>query len=137
MEMLFYAHSGLRYLVLLAALVAIVYYGYAVAKNKPAASVKHLPAALFAGALDLQILLGLLLLATGLFYSALIGHLFTMLLAAVVAHVAFAMAKRTPDGRRGAQLRLAGTAIALVLIVLGIQSIGRAVFGSGSPTLMQ
>lgn len=137
MQMLFMAHSGVRYLVLLAALVAIGYYGFALVSKKPAVSVGRMPAAVFAGLLDLQILLGILLMATGLFYPALMGHLFMMIIAAVVAHVSFAIAKKSSDADRSVKLRLIGVAGALVLIVLGIGSIGRSVFGSGAPTLVE
>lgn len=136
MSFLFHAHSGLRYLVLLSALAAAGYFVYALATGRTAERPARVVTAVFVGFLDLQILLGLLLMVTGIYYPALMRHLMMMLLAAAVAHGASVAARRAPEVRRGLQIRLAGVVIALVLIVGGILSIGRSVFGSGSPSVL-
>ncbi|MEX2583233.1 MAG: hypothetical protein WD766_08155 [Gemmatimonadota bacterium] len=136
MQMLFMAHSGLRYLVLLVGIAALIYFGYAVATKKGDERTGRVLGSAFAGLVDLQIVLGLLMVAFGLFYSALIGHLFMMIAAAVVAHVAMVFARTSPNPSRGNAVRLLGVAMALVLIIGGIMAIGRSVFGSGAPTLM-
>lgn len=135
MEMLFYAHSGLRYLVLLSGIVALVYFGYAAATKRPNEKIGRILGSSFAGLLSLQMLLGILIVAFGLFYPALMGHIFMMLIAVAVAHIAMKMG-RTNEAR-GNAIRFAGVLVSLLLVVAGIMSIGREVFGSGSPTLIQ
>lgn len=134
MQTIFMAHSGLRYLVLLVGVVAVVYFAYAVAKGgNPRTS--RVVASIFTGVLDLQILLGLILVALGLYYPALLGHLFMMLFAAVTAHVAMVMAKSSPDAARANRLRLAGVVLALLLIAGGVMAIGRGLLESGAPSI--
>lgn len=134
MNVLYHAHSGLRYLVLLLAVASIVVLGLALANGRPSKATRILPAA-FTGTLDLQVLLGIGLVISGIFYDALAGHLVMMILAVVAAHGSSVMAKRARDDRRAVVVRLAGVAIALVLIVGGIMAIGRGVFGSAAPTV--
>jgi hypothetical protein len=133
MRPLFFAHSGLRYLVLLAGVVALVYLAYAALGRKPDGKGGRVVMSAFVGLLDLQILLGILLVALGDFYPALVGHIITMVVAALVAHGSAVYAKRSGGGRAD-QIRLAGVVITLVLIAVGIHAIGRAVFGTGSPS---
>lgn len=132
--MLFFAHSGLRYLVLLAGFVALIYYLYAVLTKQERSARAF--GSIFVGLLDLQIVLGILLVAMGVFYSALIGHMFMMIAAAVVAHAALALSKGAPQAGRANAMRLVGVAVALILIIGGIMAIGRPIFGAGSPTLL-
>ena len=136
MEMLFYAHSGLRYLVLLAGIVALAYFGYAIGTRKGNEKTARIVGSIFVGALDLQVVLGLVMVILGAFYPALIGHMFMMIGAAVVAHVALAMARSSPVPERAYAIRLMGVIFALVLIVGGILAIGRQVFGSGVPSFV-
>ncbi|HEV7991702.1 MAG TPA: hypothetical protein VGP25_07760 [Gemmatimonadaceae bacterium] len=132
MNALFHAHSGLRYLVLLAAAGSLVALGYALSTGRASRAARVLPMA-FAGLLDLQILLGAGLVLGGLFPDAVVGHLVLMLLAAVVAHGSSIVARRSADERREVVIRLAGVALSLLLIVGGIMAIGRSVFGSAPP----
>ncbi len=133
--MVFMAHSGIRYLVLLAGIVALVYFVVAVVTRKGNPRVSRILGSVFTGVLDLQILLGLILVALGLYYPALLGHLFMMLFAAVCSHVAMAMAKSSPDQGKADRLRLIGVLVAIVLIIGGIMAIGRPIFGSGVPSI--
>ncbi len=136
-DILFHAHSGVRYLVLLAAIVAVILLAAGRASGKPFAGGPRIAASAFAGLLDLQVLLGIGLALTGIFYSALAGHILMMILAAAAAHVLLARAKKEADPRRAHATALIGIALALVLIVGGILSIGRGVFGtSGQPTVV-
>lgn len=130
--MLFHAHSGLRYLVLLAGILAVGYLGYAAATRRTAGRVGRILAAAFTGLLDLQVLLGLLLLASIPFYGALAGHIVIMIVAALVMHGASIGHKRRPPERQGPALLLVGVVVALALILLGILSIGRPILGSGA-----
>jgi heme A synthase len=136
MRMLFFAHSGLRYLVLLAGVIALLYFAYAVATKSGNERVSRILGASFAGLIDLQALLGIVMVVLGLFYSALIGHIFMMLGAAVVAHAAMVLARSSPEPARANSIRLMGVVVALLLIVGGIMAIGRSPLGAGAPTMV-
>lgn len=133
---LFYAHSGLRYVVLLLAAAAIAYHAYGLATRRPVDRAARGTAGAFAGALDLQILLGVALMASGIFYGALMGHLMMMVLAAVAAHGGILVAKKAVEPRRYYTATLAGMVVAIVLIVLGVSAIGRSLFQSGVPSVV-
>ena len=81
----------------------------------------------FAGLVDLQVLLGLILVFMMPFYSALMGHIMMMVPAAVAAHGASVMARRSGDDRRALMIRSAGVAATLLLIVFGILAIERSI----------
>ena len=68
---LFMAHSGVRYLVLLSAVVAIVYLITALRRSPDRTS--KIVMSIFTGMVDLQVLLGLLTLIVWPFYGALAG----------------------------------------------------------------
>ncbi len=128
--MLFYAHSGIRYLVLLSGLIALVWLAQAVAQGTPFDKTSRTVMSIFTGLLDLQILLGLLLLAVIPFYGMLAGHLVMMFAAAFVAHgVVIANRNRSPEAQSNGLL-LVGVIGTLALIVAGVMAIGRPIFGS-------
>ena len=134
-DALFHAHSGLRFLVLLAAVVALVVQAMGVFGRRPYDRPSRLSMAAFTGLLDLQVLLGIALVALGCFYGPLMGHLMMMLLAAAAAHGCSVFARKQADGRRAHTVALAGVVLALLLIVAGIGAIGRSpVTSSGRPT---
>jgi hypothetical protein len=135
MNMLYHAHSGFRYLVLLAGLVALIVFAYALITHRPVRAARGLTAT-FNGLLDLQILLGLGLFFGGISYTALVGHIVMMILAAVAAHGAGILAPRSRTERQELAMRLAGVIVALVFIVIGILAIGRSVLGSAPATVM-
>lgn len=120
---LLYAHSGLRYLVLLAGVIALAYSLFAVVTRRPYDRGVRGTAAAFSGLLQLQVLLGFVLLVSGRFYFQLIGHIFMMLCAAVAAQVPLSVMRRRPPEERRPLPHLIGTAIALLLIWGGIRTI--------------
>lgn len=135
LNVLFQAHSGLRYLVLLAAVAAIVVLAWGWAARQPFGKPARIASAAFGGLLDLQIVLGLLMVALGLFYPSLMGHMTMMLLAAVSAHGLSVLARKQADPRRAHSMALIGVVLALLFIYLGIGSIGRGVLESrATPT---
>ncbi|HVG43764.1 MAG TPA: hypothetical protein VM890_03510 [Longimicrobium sp.] len=134
-DALFHAHSGLRYLVLLAAVVALVVQAMGVFGRRPYERPSRISMAAFTGLLDLQVVLGIALVALGCFYGALMGHLMMMVLAAAAAHGCSVFARKQADGRRAHTVALVGVVLALLLIVGGIGAIGRSPVGSsGRPT---
>jgi hypothetical protein len=127
-DTVFTIHSWVRYLVLLAGLGAIVtaVIGWGTAGLPPRAE-RALSGA-FVGLLDVQVVIGVLLLLTGFpFYGALAGHLFMMLLAAAAAHGASVMARRREPARSGSPVRTIGFTLSLLLIAAGIMAIQRSI----------
>jgi hypothetical protein len=128
MQILYYAHSGLRYLVLLVGLVALAYFVWGLATRRAAGRGVRALGAAFGGLLDLQVLLGLVMLVLGRYYPQLIGHIVMMVLAAGAVHGTLAVNRRRPVP--GWVLPLVGVALGLVLIIGGIMAIQRTPFSS-------
>ena len=131
--MLFYAHSGVRYLVLLAGVLTLGYALYGAITRRPYDPVMLRLARVFAGSVHLQVLLGVALLLTGRFYSALIGHMVMMVFAAVVATVVPAIMRRRDPAARSWLPHVIGTLVTLALIWFGVMAIGRSPLGMGTP----
>jgi hypothetical protein len=129
--MLFQAHSGIRYLVLLVGVVGLVYFVAAMARGGRFDRTGRILTGLFTGILDVQLILGALLLAIFERYPALWGHVAMMVVAVAVAHVLSVVNKKRPEEERSNGLALAGILVPLLLIVGGILAIGRPLFGSG------
>jgi len=127
---IFHAHSGVRYLVLLAALVAVIVLAMGAFGRQPFGKASRISLAAFTGLLDLQITLGIIMVIFGCFYGALMGHMMMMILAAVAAHGLSVYARKQADPRRAHTIALVGVALALALIVGGIGAIGRSPVGS-------
>lgn len=125
MNFLFQAHSGLRYLVLLAGVVALAYFVSGLATKRPVDKGVRILGAAFTGLLDLQIVLGLIMVAMGRYYPQLIGHIVMMLLAAGVTHALLVVNRKRPSP--GYVLPLVAVAVALALLSGGIMAIGRGV----------
>ena len=126
MNALFQSHSGLRFIVLLVGVIAVIRYLVGLVGKQPADKSVRILGSAFVGFLDLQILLGLAMVAMGRWYPALIGHLVMMLAAAGVAHTLLAINRKRPQP--GFVLPLVGVGVALLLIVGGIMAIGRGPF---------
>lgn len=126
-NILFHAHSGLRYLVLLAGVLSLGYSLMAMLRSRPWDRPGRILLVSFVGLLDLQVLIGLVLVFARVFYPALWGHLVMMVLAAVVAHIAAAINKRRPPETRSHLVAVLGSAGALILIIGGISAIGRSI----------
>ena len=124
----FYAHSGLRYLVLLAGVLALAYFAFGFVTKRPFDKGGRILGASFAGLLHTQVLLGILVLVTRFYYPALIGHIVMMVLAAAAAQVTMSVNRRRPQP--GFVLPLVGVVLAIVFIIGGIMAIGRGVFTS-------
>lgn len=125
-----YAHSGIRYLVLLFGAATLLYAMYGVASGRPYDKPMRVLSVLFAGSLHLNVLLGFGLIFMGTFYPALIGHIFMMVTAAVVAQIVPSVMRRRPVEERSWLPHVVSTLVALALVVTGIMAIGRPVFGS-------
>ena len=127
--MLLHAHSGLRYLVLLMGIVVIAYAAYGLATQAEYGKRMRVLSAIFTGVIDLTVLLGIIMLFTGMFYPQLAGHISMMILAAVIAHVIHGVMKRRPPDAQTFTPHVVGTLIVLACIVAGIMAIGRPIVG--------
>jgi len=127
--MLFFTHSGLRYLVLLTGVLVLGYAAYGQATKREYDKTMRILAAVFTGAIDLTVLFGVAHLMSSVFYPQLSGHIASMVLAAVVAHVISAVMKRRPIAERTFMPHIIGTLIVLGLVATGIMAIGRPIVG--------
>jgi hypothetical protein len=126
MEILHTAHSWVRYLVLIAGVLAIATALMAMVRPVEGDRPSRIGLAAFAGVLDLQVVLGIILLIVWPYYPMLIGHIVMMVLAAVVAHAGSVMARRRVQrSQSAAGVRLATAVLAIIMVVGGIMAIQR------------
>jgi hypothetical protein len=123
MNFIFQAHSGLRYLVLLVGVAAVLYFLSGLATKRPVDKGVRILGSSFVGLLDLQVVFGILMVAMGRYYPQLIGHIAMMVLAAVETHVLMVVNRKRPNP--GYLLPLIAVAVALALIAGGVMAIGR------------
>ena len=130
MPMVFYTHSGVRYLVLVAAAAAVVYLLVGMLRGGQFDKLAKILTAAYVGLLDLQVVTGGVLYWLIPSYPKLLGHVVMALAAVTVAHVTNIMNKRRDEPSWG--IALAGVVISLILIVGGIWAIGREILGTSS-----
>ncbi len=127
--MLLQAHSGFRYLVLLAGVAVIAYSAYGMVTKRDYDERMRVFSAAFTSALDITALLGFANLFVGTFYSQLGGHIVIMILASVLAHVVHRVMKRRPPEEQSYTPHLVGTLIVLGLVAGGVAATGRPLVG--------
>ena len=125
MDALVSIHSVLRWVVLLAAVVslAVALAGW-LGSSAPERTTRQAMLA-YAVSLDIQVLIGIVIWVLGNYWQSNIRqfkfeHPLTMLVALIVAHVAAARARRAHGPVAAARVRAIGTAVSLVLILIGI-----------------
>ena len=123
----FAAHSGTRYLVLLAGVLTALYALAGLVRKGPVDRVGMGLLRAFGILIDIQLLLGILTLLSMPFYSALIGHLVLMVAAAAVVHLGLVRVKKLPNEQRGWGTLLATATVPLLLIIAGILAIQRPI----------
>ena len=123
------AHSGLRYLILLAGVLTVLYATYGVVSGRAYDRTIRILSSSLAGTLHLQILLGLALLLSGRFQPALMGHIFMMLFAAAAAQIPVSVMRRRPEETKSYLPHGIGALVALALIWGGVMAIGRPIVG--------
>jgi hypothetical protein len=128
MNAIYMAHSGLRYLVLLAGFVSFALLLVGQLQGKAFGPAHRISSSAYAGLLHLQVVLGLVMVGMGRFYPALIGHIAMMLIAAVGLQFALTLNKKraTPE----LKIPLIAIALSLALIAGGVMAIGRGLFQS-------
>jgi heme A synthase len=125
-EMLFMAHSGVRYLVLLTGIIALLLALMSLRRGVLSRA-GEVAGRVYVGVLDLQLLLGIATALTRPFFPQYIGHIVMMILAVALAHAVSVAVKKHPEGARPPGMLAAGVAGSLVIIVVGILAIGRPV----------
>ena len=123
------AHSGLRYLILLAGVLTLLYASYGVVTGRAYDKTIRILASSFVGTIHLQILLGLALLFSGMFQPALTGHIFMMGFAAAAAQIPVSVMRRRPEELKSYLPHGVGALAALGMIAVGILAIGRPIVG--------
>lgn len=123
--MLFHAHLGVRYLVLLVALITLVAALIALA-NRSALPAARTTFRIYTVVIDLQVLLGVILVFTRPFFPALSGHIVMMLAAAVWVHIVNARVRKRPEDVRALTLAITAAG-SIVLFIGGILAIGRPI----------
>lgn len=127
--MFFYAHSGIRYIVLLLGLAVLVYGIYGAATSRAYDKPMRRLASGFAGSMHLQILSGLALGLTGRFAPQVIGHVMMMLFAAAAAQIPVSVMRRRPPEERTYLPHVIWTLVAFGLVYWGMAAIGRPLVG--------
>ena len=125
MDTLVSIHGVLRWIVLLTAVISLVvalagWFGSAASERATRRAMLA-----YVGALDIQVLIGIIVWVLGNYWQSEIRqfkfeHPITMLLALIVAHVAAARARRAAGPIAAARGRTIGTAISLILVLVGI-----------------
>jgi hypothetical protein len=109
--------------------LTVLYATYGVASGRAYDKRIRILASSFVGTLHLQILLGVALLLSGLFSSALIGHIFMMVFAAASAQIPVSVMRRRPEENKSYLPHGVGALVALALIWGGVTAIGRSLVG--------
>lgn len=120
---LLYAHSGIRWLIVLAAFFALGLFGYGWLANKKNKKLAHILPAAYSGLLDAQVALGLIYMIV-LFAKEMglprfrLEHMTVLLFAAVVAHLPSRWRKKGSENfYRNTFFAILGS---LVLIYIGV-----------------
>ncbi len=129
MRGLYYAHSGIRYLVIAFGLFALLYAVLGLVRRRPYDRSMKALAAAFAGTTHLQILVGLALLLSGRFGPSMGMHFVLMVFAAAAAQIPSSVMRRRPPEERSYGPHVVLTLLALALIAFGIVVLGRSPLG--------
>jgi hypothetical protein len=129
MDFILGLHSLLRWLVVIAAVVAIARYVIDLVGKSPDVEMGRKLMMAYTILLDVNVLLGLILIvgrasAVGQILPIWIEHATTNIIAVIIAHIFAARSKKLAEPKRAAAWRLAGVLISIVLIVMGVARIG-------------
>tara|TARA_Y100000590_G_scaffold140051_1_gene160589 strand:- start:30237 stop:30629 length:393 start_codon:yes stop_codon:yes gene_type:complete len=124
-----HAHSGFRYLVLLAGLLTVLYSVYGLISGIAYDYKMRFLSSSFAGLLHLQILLGLVLIFSGRFQPAVAGHILMMVFAGAAGQIPVSVMRRRPNEEKTYLPHFIWALAALAIIFLGLKAIGRPLIG--------
>jgi hypothetical protein len=126
----FMAHSGWRYLILLGGIAMLGYALYGQLTGKPYDKRMRILGSAYAGLMHMQILLGVAMIFAGTFDPKAGLHIITMGFAAACAQIPVSVMRRRPEAERTFGPHAVFGALSIVLVVLGIVSLGRPIVGS-------
>ena len=119
MDIVLLLHSLVRYLVLLSAITGLIKALSASLTQSPPDSIDRILTIVFLGLLDLQTLLGILVILLGGLSGPL--HPLLMLIALALAHWLGTLVRRAPETtQRSLRLALYGAPLAIILLALAI-----------------
>jgi hypothetical protein len=122
-------HSLVRWLVVIAAVIAIIRYVIDLVGKSPDMEMGRKLMLVYTILLDVNVLLGIILLvgralALGQILPAWLEHATTNIVAVVVAHFFAARSRKIDDPKRAAQWRLGGVVVSLLIVVAGVAVVG-------------
>ena len=112
-------HSIVRWVIVLVGLIAAVR-AVIVMNGQSGSKLDRGLMSGFTGLMDLNVLLGVILIIGLGFTTVRIEHAVTNIVAVAVAHIFVARAKKLEDVRRKAQFHLLGVVLSLAIIVVGV-----------------
>jgi hypothetical protein len=125
MNVVLMVHSIVRWLVVLVAVVAAVRFVLVMASKAQSSGMDRGLMSGYTGLLDLNVLLGLILIIGLSEWEAVqIEHAVTNIIAVVVAHIFAQRAKKMEDAKLKARTSLLGVVISILIIVVGVAFIG-------------
>jgi uncharacterized membrane protein len=129
MDFILVLHSLVRWLVVIAALVAIIRYIVDLTGKSPDAEMGRKLMLAYTILLDVNVLLGLILIvgramAVGQVLPVWLEHAVTNFVAVIVAHIFAARSRKMDDPRRAATWRLGGVVVSILMIIAGVAVVG-------------
>ena len=117
-------HSIVRWLVVLVAVIAVVRYALVMAGKAQGSGMDRGLMSGYTGLLDLNVLLGLILIIGLGFTAQRIEHAVTNIIGVTVAHFFAQRARKMEDAKLKARTNLPGVVISILIIVFGVALIG-------------
>ena len=117
-------HSVVRWLVVLVAVVAVVRFVLVMAGRAQSGGMDRGLMSGYTGLLDLNVLLGLILIIGLGFTMQRIEHAVTNIIGVVAAHFFAQRAKKIEDAKLKARTNLLGVVVSLLIVVVGVALIG-------------
>ncbi len=117
-------HSLVRWIVVIVGIVAVVRYALVMAgRAQPGGMDRGLMSG-YTGLLDLNVLLGLILILSVGFTLPDTAHMITNIIGVAAAHIFARRAQRVEDSRLRARTNLLGVVISLAIIAVGVALVG-------------
>ncbi len=124
MDFVLTLHSIVRWLVVLVAVVAVARYALVMAGRAQSSGMDRGLMSGYTGLLDLNVLLGLILIIGLGFTLPRLEHAVTNIIGVAAAHILAQRAKKIEDARIKARTNLLGVVISLAIIIVGVALIG-------------
>lgn len=117
-------HSIVRWLVVIIAVIAVVRYALVMAGKAQSSGMDRGLMSGYTGLLDLNVLLGLILIVGLGFTTPRIEHAITNIIGVAVAHFFARRARKIEDARLKARNNLLGIVISIAIIIVGVALVG-------------